>query len=70
VKCHIWSIALYGTETYTLQKVDQKYLRKFWNVMLEKDGKDQLDWLFEKWRGITQSQGVYEYSTYSKQKEG
>jgi hypothetical protein len=26
VKCYIWSIALYGVETWTLQKVDQKYL--------------------------------------------
>jgi len=25
-KCYIWSIALYGAETFTLQKVDQKYL--------------------------------------------
>jgi hypothetical protein len=26
VKCYIWSIALYGAETWTLWKVDQKYL--------------------------------------------
>jgi hypothetical protein len=26
VKCYIWSIALYGAETWTLRKVDQKYL--------------------------------------------
>jgi len=26
VKCYIWSIALYGAETWTLQKVDQKCL--------------------------------------------
>jgi hypothetical protein len=25
VKCHIWSIALYGAETWTLRKVDQKF---------------------------------------------
>ena len=30
VKCYIWSIALYGAETWTLRAVDQ-------------DGKDQLD---------------------------
>jgi hypothetical protein len=29
VKCYIWSIALYGTVTWTLQKVDQKYLESF-----------------------------------------
>jgi hypothetical protein len=26
VKCYIWSIALYGAETGTLRKLDQKYL--------------------------------------------
>jgi hypothetical protein len=26
VKCCIWSIVLYGSESLTLQKVDQKYL--------------------------------------------
>jgi hypothetical protein len=29
VKCYIWSIALYGAETWTLRKVDQKYLENF-----------------------------------------
>jgi hypothetical protein len=29
VKCYIWSIALYGAETWTLGKVDQKYLESF-----------------------------------------
>ena len=29
VKCYIWSIALYGAETWTLRKVDQKYLGSF-----------------------------------------
>jgi hypothetical protein len=28
VKCYIWSMALYGAETWTLQKVDQKYLER------------------------------------------
>jgi hypothetical protein len=27
--CYIWSIALYGAETWTLRKVDQKYLDSF-----------------------------------------
>jgi hypothetical protein len=26
VKCYIWSIAVYGTETWTLRAVDQKHL--------------------------------------------
>jgi hypothetical protein len=29
VKCYIWSIALYGAETRTLRKMDQKYLESF-----------------------------------------
>jgi hypothetical protein len=47
VKCYTWSIAFYGAETCTLQKADQKYL-KVLNVVLEKDGKDQLDESSEK----------------------
>jgi hypothetical protein len=26
LNCYIWSIALYGAETWTLRSVDQKYL--------------------------------------------
>jgi hypothetical protein len=26
VKCYIWNIALYGAETWTLRKVDPKYV--------------------------------------------
>jgi hypothetical protein len=29
VKCYIWSIALYGAETWTLRYLDQKYLKSF-----------------------------------------
>ena len=29
VKCYIWSIALYGDETWTLRAVDQKNLESF-----------------------------------------
>ena len=29
VKCYIWRIALCGAETWTLWKVDQKYLENF-----------------------------------------
>jgi hypothetical protein len=29
VKCYIWSIALYGAETWTPRKLDQKYLESF-----------------------------------------
>jgi hypothetical protein len=29
VKCYIWSIALYGAETWTLRTIDQMYLEIF-----------------------------------------
>jgi hypothetical protein len=29
VKCYIWSVALYGAETWTLRKVDPEYLGSF-----------------------------------------
>ena len=29
VKCYIWSMALYGAETWTLRSADQKYLESF-----------------------------------------
>jgi hypothetical protein len=29
VKCYIWSFALNGAETWTLRKIDQKYLEHF-----------------------------------------
>jgi hypothetical protein len=29
VKCYIWSIALYGAETWTLRSIDQKRLESF-----------------------------------------
>jgi hypothetical protein len=37
VKCYIWSIALYGSENLTFLKVDQKYLKMFEIVVLEKE---------------------------------
>jgi hypothetical protein len=39
---------------------------KFWNLMLENDGKAQLDRSCEKWRSITQSRGGKEHSVHSK----
>jgi hypothetical protein len=29
VKCYIWSITLYGAETWTRRKIDKKYLESF-----------------------------------------
>ena len=49
-KCYIWSVALYGAETGALRAVEAG---KFCNVVLEKDGEDQLDRSCEKWRCVT-----------------
>jgi hypothetical protein len=49
VKCYIWCIALHGAETGTVRAVDQKKkTEKFRDVVLEKDGEDQLDRSCEK----------------------
>jgi hypothetical protein len=29
VKCYIWSVTLYGAETWTLRAIDQKHLESF-----------------------------------------
>ena len=29
VKCYVWSIALYGAETWPLRAIDQKHLESF-----------------------------------------
>jgi hypothetical protein len=29
IKCYIWSVALYGAETWTIRAVDQKNLERF-----------------------------------------
>jgi hypothetical protein len=41
---------------------------KFWNVVLEKDGEDNLDWSCEKW-SITQSQRGEEHPMYNQKME-
>jgi len=39
VKCYIWSIALYGADTWTLRAVDQKHLESFEMWCLRRMGK-------------------------------
>jgi elongation factor P--beta-lysine ligase len=41
--CHIWSVALYGAETLTLGKVDQKYLESF--EMWCCKGMEKISWI-------------------------
>jgi hypothetical protein len=38
VKCYIWSIALYGAETWTLRAVDQKHLERFEITLFSSSG--------------------------------
>ena len=38
VKCYMWSMALYGAETWTLRKSGSEIPGKFRKVVLEKDG--------------------------------
>ena len=47
-------------ETWTFRKVDHILCThlKFWNVVLEKDGGDQLDWSRGKCRSLTKSRGI------------
>jgi len=44
--CFVWCWNLDPSESVS------EVAGKFWNVGLEKDGEDQLDWLCEKWRSI------------------
>jgi hypothetical protein len=66
VKCYIWSIALYGAETWTLQKVDQKYLESFemwcWRIM-------EISWT-DYVINEDVLHRVEEYPTYNKKKNG
>ena len=43
---------------------------KLWNVVLEKDGEDQLDRSCEKWRSVTSCQWAEEYPTWNTKTEG
>jgi hypothetical protein len=43
VKCYIRSRALYGAETWTLRPAKSETPGKFLNVVMQKNGEDQLD---------------------------
>jgi len=43
VKALVWSVALHGSETWTLRKEDIKRIQASRDVDLAQDGKDQLD---------------------------
>jgi hypothetical protein len=46
---------LYGAETWTLRKKTSETAENFSNVVLEKDGEDQLDRTCEKRSSVTES---------------
>jgi hypothetical protein len=63
VKCYVWSIALYGAETWTLRAVDQKHLESFemwcWRRM------EKISWTdhVRNEEVLFMSQGAEEYPT-------
>jgi hypothetical protein len=69
LKSYMWNTAFNGNTTYIFRRNRSELPWKFWNMALEKDGEDHLDWSCEKWR-ITKWQGVQEYATKNKKKEG
>jgi hypothetical protein len=63
-KCYIRSVALYGAETWTVRKVDQKHFQSFeiwcWRRMKKISWTDR----------VRNEQGGQECPTYSTKKEG
>jgi hypothetical protein len=68
VKCHIWSIASYGAETWTLQEVYKKYLESFemwcWRRMKKISWTDHV-----RNEEVLHSQGGEEYPKCNTKKE-
>jgi uncharacterized GH25 family protein len=70
MKCYIWSIALCGAETWTVRKVDQKYLESFKMWCCRR--MEKVTWTDRviSEEVITKSRGGEEYPAYDKKKEG
>jgi len=68
VKCYIWSVALFGAETWTLVRRSQTPCT-FCSVVLGRDGEDQLDGSCEKWRSAAHNQWGKTHLTHTKRKE-
>ena len=43
IKSFIWSVALYGSETWTKKATDKKHSGSIWNVDMEEDAEDKLE---------------------------
>jgi hypothetical protein len=70
VKCWIWS---HSSLWYWKSDTSESWSEtsgKFWNLMLQKDGEDQLVGSCERWRSITNSHGGKDYPAYNKRKAG
>jgi hypothetical protein len=63
VKCYIWSIAVYGAETWTLRAVDQKHTESF--EMLCCRRMEKISWIeyVRNEEVLLNSQGAEEYPT-------
>jgi len=62
---YVRNSATFGVEFRMVLKIGQRseIPGKFWNVVLEEDGEDQLDRSCGTWRNVTKSQGGDEYPT-------
>jgi hypothetical protein len=61
-KCYIWSIALYGVETWTLRAVDQKHLESFEMWCWRR--KEKINWTDRVRKDVLlKSHGAKEYPT-------
>ena len=60
----------YGTETWTLQKINHNFLASSENVVLEKSGEDQCDRTCEKRRTFAWNKGGKKRYTKYRNKEG
>jgi hypothetical protein len=67
VKCYIWSIALYGAETWTLRKLDQNYLESFEMWCCRR--MEKISWT-DRVNNEAVLHRVKEHSSHNKTKEG
>jgi hypothetical protein len=66
VKCYVWSMAFLWCWNLDSSGSRSETPGNLWNVVMEKDWKDQLDRSCEKWRRVTYSQWAKEYPTWNK----
>jgi len=66
---HLEYIYLWCWKLDTLE-IRSEIPENIWNIVLEMEGEDELDELYEKWRSITYSPEVDEYTMCNKKKKG